>query len=62
MIRAKLKDGSVCRMAKRAFYIFLAQDKIIEFERSDGWVAVDDVPSRDTSGVTNYEGPERREM
>lgn len=60
LIRVKLKDGSICRMAKKAFYIFLAQNKVIEFERSDGWVAADEVPTRDLSGVGRYNGPERR--
>ena len=62
MIRAKTEDGSVCFMAKKAFYLFLAKDKIIEFERSDGWVAVDKVPARDKSGAINYKGPERRQI
>lgn len=62
MIRAKLKDGSVCCMAKKAFYIFLEQDKINEFERSDGWVSVDKVTARNKSGAKNYIGPERRQI
>lgn len=60
LIRVKLKDGSVCCMAKKAFYIFLAQNKVIAFERSDGWVAANEVPRRDLSGVDRYNGPERR--
>ena len=62
MIRAKLNDGSICCMAKKAFYLFLEQDKVIEFERSDGWVAVNEVPERDKSGITNYNGTERRQI
>jgi hypothetical protein len=47
-------------MAKKAFYIFLAQNKVVQFERSDGWVAADEVPARNMSGADNYNGPERR--
>ena len=47
-------------MAKKAFYIFLAQNKVVKFERSDGWVAVDEVPSRNMSAADNYKGQERR--
>ena len=60
MTRAKLKDGSICCMPKKAFYIFLAQDKILEFERSDGWVRVDEIPARSRSSAINFKGPERR--
>lgn len=38
LIRVELKDGSICCMAKKAFYIFLAQSKVVKYERSDGWV------------------------
>jgi len=60
MIRVELKDGTICRMAKKAFYIFLAQNKVVKFERSDGWVAVGEVPVRNMSGADNYNGQERR--
>jgi hypothetical protein len=60
LIRVKLKDGSICCMAKKAFYIFLTKNKVVEFERSDGWVDVDEVPARSMSGADSYIGPERR--
>jgi hypothetical protein len=60
LIRVELKDGSICCMAKKAFYMFLAQSKVVKFERSDGWVAVSDVPVRDISAADSYAGPERR--
>jgi hypothetical protein len=60
MIRVELKDGSICCMAKKAFYVFLAQNKVAKFERSDGWVAVDEVPVRNRSGADSYNGSERR--
>lgn len=60
LIRVELKDGSLCRMPKKAFNIFLAQKKVVKFERSDGWVTVDEVPTRDLSAARRYDGPERR--
>lgn len=60
LIRVELKDGTVCCMAKKAFYMFLAKCKVVKFERSDGWVAVDQVPVRNMSGAGRYDGPERR--
>jgi len=60
LIRVKLKDGSICRMVKKAFYIFLTQNKVVEFERSDGWVVADEIPARNMSGANSYNGPERR--
>ena len=60
MIRVELKDGTICRMAKKAFYIFLAQNKVVKFERSDGWVAVGEVPVRNMLGADSYNGQERR--
>jgi len=32
LVRVELKDGTICRMAKKAFYLFLAQDKIVRLE------------------------------
>jgi len=60
MIRVELKDGTVCRMAKKAFYLFLAQNKVSKFERSDGWVDIGEVPLRNMLGADRYNGPERR--
>lgn len=60
LIRVELKDGSICRMVKKAFYLFLAQNKVAKFERSDGWVAACQVPVRNMSVADRYNGPERR--
>ena len=60
LIRVELKDGSICCMAKKAFYIFLGKNKVVKFERSDGWVAVGAVPVRNMLGADRYSGPERR--
>lgn len=60
LIRVELKDGAICCMAKKAFYMFLTQNKVVKFERSDGWVAIGEVPVRNMSGVDHYNGPERR--
>jgi len=60
LIRVEMKDGSICRMAVKAFNLFLAQNKIVKFEREDGWVTVGAAPLRDMSANTPYDGPERR--
>jgi len=60
MIRVELKDGTICQMAKKAFYIFLAQNKVSKFERSDGWVDVAEVPLRSRLETDSYHGQERR--
>ncbi|PLX82616.1 MAG: hypothetical protein C0616_01860 [Desulfuromonas sp.] len=60
LIRVELKDGSICRMAQRAFDLFLAQDKIARFERSEGWVVVGRDRLRDMAKPNTYTGRERR--
>jgi len=40
LIRVELTDGSICRMAQKAFDMFLNQGKILKFERGDGWVTI----------------------
>ena len=60
LIRVELKDGAICCMAKKGFNLFLAQNKVVKFERSDGWVAVGEVPVRNMFGEGSYNGPERR--
>ena len=61
LIRVELKDGAICRMAQKAFDLFLAQDRIVKFERSDGWVVVDQEPLRDMTRPRHaYKGTERR--
>lgn len=61
LIRVELTDGTICRMAKRAFNLFLSQGKVLRFERSDGWVIVGKDPLRGTLDHTGYKGQERRE-
>lgn len=60
LIRVELKDGSICRMAVKAFNLFLAQGKIVKFERSEGWVTVGVDTLRDMSSRQQYNGTERR--
>jgi len=60
LIRVELADGVICRMVQKAFDLFLAQDKIIKFERTDGWVVVGNDPMRNMSKRTEYVGTERR--
>ena len=59
-IRVELKDGAICRMVPRALNIFLAQDKVVKFERSEGWAVVGVDPLRDMKADRNYSGFERR--
>jgi hypothetical protein len=60
LIRVELKDGSICRMAIKAFNLFLAQGKIVKFQRADGWVTVGVDPLRKMTQDSLYNGPERR--
>ncbi len=60
LIRVELKDGVICRMAKKAFNLFLAQNKILKFERSDGWVHVEIDSLRQPAPSRTYNGEERR--
>jgi hypothetical protein len=54
LIRVELTDGAICRMAQKALDLFLAQDKVVKFERSDGWVVVGRDPLRDITMGTEY--------
>lgn len=60
MIRVELTDGSICRMAIKAFNLFLDQGKVARFERSEGWVTVGVDPLRNMAARRGYSGPERR--
>ena len=60
LIRVEMADGSICRMARKAFDLFLAQGKILKFERSDGWVTIGKDMLRGMAKSSSYEGPERR--
>jgi hypothetical protein len=60
LIRVELKDGSTCRMVKKAFDLFLAKNKVAKFERSDGWVTVGQDVLRGVTESGHYNGHERR--
>ena len=60
LIRVELKDGTICRMAPKALNIFLALDKIVQFERSDGWAVVGLDPLRDMAKSNHPYAYERR--
>ena len=60
LIRVELTDGAVCRMAPKALNIFLAQNKVVKFERSDGWAVVGHDHLRDMRKVKTYYGYEHR--
>lgn len=53
-INVELKDGAVCRMAKRSFNVFLSLDKVAKFKRSDGWIVVGKDPLRDLEKGNDY--------
>jgi hypothetical protein len=60
LIRVELKDGAICRMVPRALNIFLSQDKVAKFERSDGWAVVGVDPLRGMNADRDYSGLEHR--
>ena len=62
LIRVNSKDGAVCRMVPRVLNIFLSQDKVVKFERSDGWAVVGVDPMRDINANRNYCGFEPRKV
>ena len=60
LIRVVSKDGAVRRMVPRVLIIFLSQDKVAKFERSDGWAVVKVDALRDMNANRNYSGFEHR--
>lgn len=60
LVRVELTDGAVCRMAPKALNIFLAQNKVVQFERSDGWAVVGVDPLREMKKAKAYYGYEHR--
>lgn len=60
LVLTELTDGTVCRMAKRALNVFLANDRVVKFKRSDGWARVGVDPLRKMNNETFYTGVERR--
>ena len=61
LILVELKDGTTCRMAKKALRVFLTRGQVAKFKRSDGWFVVDKDQSRDPKNAITYTGGERRE-
>ncbi len=53
-VNVELKDGAVCMMAKKAFNVFLALDKVIRFKRADGWAVVGLTELRDLEKINDY--------
>ena len=63
LIETVLKDGTQCLLPSQVLDVMLAQDRVSQFRRSSGWVAVGIVPIRARrSEFVNgmYQGPERR--
>jgi hypothetical protein len=61
LIVVELKDGTVCRMAKKAFNVFLAHHRISKFKRAGEWVYVGRDSLRDIEATYNFIGEDRRE-
>lgn len=59
-VKVELKNGTVCRMGKKAFNVFLSLDEVSKFERTDGWVDVDTDTLRDLEKNSGYRFPDRR--
>lgn len=62
LVLVELKEGTSCRMAKKALKIFLAHGGVTRFKRSDGWAVVGKDPLRDPENDGYYTGVERREI
>lgn len=60
LVLVKLKDGSTCRMAKKALNIFLSHDRVAKFKRDDGWVVVGKDPMRNMHDDQHFKGTDRR--
>jgi len=56
LIRVEMKDGEICYLAKKSLDLFLTQNKIAKFERSDGWAIVGEAALRDMTRSLSYEG------
>ena len=59
-VKVQLKNGTVCRMGKKAFNVFLSLDEVTKFRRTDGWVDVDKNTMRDLRKNSDYHFPDRR--
>jgi len=60
LIKVEMKDGTLCRMAPRAFDMFLARNEVSRFKRSDGWAVVGVDHLRDPKKRHAFGGVERR--
>jgi len=59
-LKVELKNGTVCRMGKKAFNVFLSLDEVTKFRRTDGWVDVDKDTMRDLTKNSDCRFPDRR--
>lgn len=59
-LKVELKNGTVCRMGKKAFNVFLSLDEVTKFRRTDGWVDVDKDKMRDLRKNSDGRFPDRR--
>ncbi len=59
-VHVELKNGTVCRMGKKAFNVFLSLDEVTKFKRIGGWVDVEKDTLRDLEKDSDYKFPDRR--
>lgn len=59
-VKVELKNGTVCRMGKKALDVFLSLDEVSKFKRTDGWVDLDKDTLRDLEKSSDFRYPDRR--
>jgi len=60
LIIVEMKDGTVCRMAKKAVDMLLRHNRIARFRRSGDWIEVDKAPLREAAESSSFSGYDRR--
>lgn len=60
LVKVELKDGTLCQVTPATLDDLIAQNKVIRFERAEGWAMVNQDPLRDKRKGTVYSIPERR--
>jgi hypothetical protein len=60
LVKAELRDGTVCQLAHEALVRLLVRNEIARFQRSDGWAVIGRDPLRNKEKGPVYSIPERR--
>ena len=61
LVVVEMKDGTICRMVKKAFNLFLSRNRIARFKRAGQWVDVSQIVLRGADDLEPYDGDDRRE-